>query len=137
LQTGEGQDSATRIGSWERQLEAAKLELREAETARDSARQQLNAETSASTSTSTQSLLQESALAVATPEIDRAIEAQKKNLDGLLQRFTEQHPTSSTPPSDQGTRGTKAQGGRRTSQVRRWRLRQSACWREAASPIRS
>ena len=29
---------------------------------------------------------------VATPEIDARIDAQKRNLDGLLQRFTEQHP---------------------------------------------
>jgi uncharacterized protein involved in exopolysaccharide biosynthesis len=92
LQTGEGQDSATRIGELSAQLEQAKLELREAETARDSARQQLNLEKSASTSTSTQSLLQESALAVSTPEVDARIEAQKKSLDSLLQRFTEQHP---------------------------------------------
>jgi polysaccharide chain length determinant protein (PEP-CTERM system associated) len=93
LQGADGQDSAARIGELSTQLEQAKLELREAETARDSARQQLNSErTAASTSTSTQSLLQESALTVATPEIDARIEAQKKNLDALLQRFTEQHP---------------------------------------------
>jgi protein tyrosine kinase modulator len=92
LQTGDGQDTAAHIGELSAQLDQAKLELREAETARDSARQQLNAEKTASTSTSTQSLLQESALAVSTPEIDARIEAQKKNLDGLLQRFTEQHP---------------------------------------------
>ena len=93
LQGGDGQDSAARIGELGAQLEQAKLELREAETARDSARQQLNAEkAAANTSTSTQSLLQESELTVATPEIDARIEAQKKNLDVLLQRFTEQHP---------------------------------------------
>jgi polysaccharide chain length determinant protein (PEP-CTERM system associated) len=93
LQGADGQDSAARIGELSSQLEQAKLELREAETARDSARQQLNAERAAAgTSTSTQSLLQESALTVATPEIDARIEAQKKNLDTLLQRFTEQHP---------------------------------------------
>ena len=92
LQTGEGQDSATRIGELGSQLDQAKLELREAETARDAARQQLSAERSAGASTATQSLLQESALSVATPEVDSRIEAQKKYLDGLLQRFTEQHP---------------------------------------------
>ena len=92
LQSGEGQDSATRMGDLSSQLEQAKLELREAETARDAARQQLAAEKSASTSTSTQSLLQESAVSVSTPEIDSRIETQKKNLDNLLQRYTEQHP---------------------------------------------
>ncbi len=92
LQGGDGQDSATRMGELTSQLEQAKLELKEAETARDAARQQLAAEKLASTNTSTQSLLQESALSVSTPEIDARLEAQKKNLDNLLQRFTEQHP---------------------------------------------
>jgi polysaccharide chain length determinant protein (PEP-CTERM system associated) len=92
LQGGEGQDSATRMGELTSQLEQAKLELREAETARDAARQQLAAEKAAGTNTAAQSLLQESALSVSTPEIDARIEAQKKNLDNLLQRFTEQHP---------------------------------------------
>ena len=36
--------------------------------------------------------MQESAIAVSTPEIDARIDAQKRNLDSLLQRFTEQHP---------------------------------------------
>jgi polysaccharide chain length determinant protein (PEP-CTERM system associated) len=92
LQSGDGQDSATRMGELTNLLERAKLELREAETARDSARQQLAAEKLANGNTSTQSLLQESALSVSTPEIDVRIEAQRKNLDNLLQRFTEQHP---------------------------------------------
>src|SRR6185436_2516015 len=87
LQSGDGQDSASRMGDLTNQLQQAKLELREAETARDTARQQLEAEKSASKSTSTQSLLQESSLSVSTPEIDARIEAQKKNLDNLLQRF--------------------------------------------------
>jgi polysaccharide chain length determinant protein (PEP-CTERM system associated) len=38
------------------------------------------------------SVLQEATLNVATPEIDSRIDAQKRNLDALLQRYTEQHP---------------------------------------------
>ena len=74
-------------------MKQARLELREAEQARDAARQQLGGEKSASHERwPRQSLLQEPAISVATPEIDARIEAQKRNLDALLQRFTEQHP---------------------------------------------
>lgn len=94
LQTGEGKDSASRLGEISRQLDTARLELREAENARDAAKKQFDAERGGGSGGSlvTQSLLQESAISVATPEIDARIEAQKRALDGLLQRYTEQHP---------------------------------------------
>lgn len=94
LQPGDGKDSASRLAEISRQLETARLELREAENARDAAKQQLDAERSggANGNLVTQSLLQESSISVATPEIDARIDAQKRSLDGLLQRYTEQHP---------------------------------------------
>ncbi len=93
LQTGEGRDSASRLGELSAQLDQARLELREAETAREAAKTQLaNERAQSAAAGSTQSLLQESAITVATPEIDARIEAQKRNLDNLLQRFTDQHP---------------------------------------------
>ena len=51
-----------------------------------------NNEKAANASLTTQSLLQESAVNLATPEIDSRIDVQKKNLDTLLQRYTDQHP---------------------------------------------
>lgn len=92
MQSGEGKDSASRLATLGEQLEQAKLALREAENARDSAKAQLESEKSQSSNLSTQSLLQESATTIATPEIDARLEAQKRSLDALLQRFTEQHP---------------------------------------------
>ena len=92
MQSPDGQDAAARMAALSRQLEDARLQLREAERARDSAKQQLAAERSQSGNIVTQSLLQESALQVSTPELDGRIDAQKRNLDALLQRFTEQHP---------------------------------------------
>ena len=92
LQTGEGNDSGSRLGAISQQLQAARLELREAENSRDAARQQLEAEKGGSASSALQSLLQESMISVATPEIDVRIEAVRRNLDQLLQRFTDQHP---------------------------------------------
>jgi polysaccharide chain length determinant protein (PEP-CTERM system associated) len=92
MQSPDGVDAAGRMAALSRQLEDARLQLREAERARDSAKQQLTAEKSQSGNLVTQSLLQESAIQVSTPEIDGRIESQKRNLDGLLQRFTEQHP---------------------------------------------
>jgi polysaccharide chain length determinant protein (PEP-CTERM system associated) len=90
LQGGEGQDSATRISDLSSQLEQAKLDLREAETSRDEAREQLKAEKS--TSSPMPSLIPDSPSSVATPELDARIHEQQKNLDNLLQRYTEQHP---------------------------------------------
>jgi polysaccharide chain length determinant protein (PEP-CTERM system associated) len=91
-QTANGTDMAGRLAEVSAQYNQAKLELREAENARDAAKQQLDSERSATASLTTKSLLQESAQSLATPEIDARIETQKRNLDGLLQRFTEQHP---------------------------------------------
>lgn len=92
LQNPEGQDMVGQLGVVSSQLSQARLELREAENARDSAKRQLEAEKSQSADITTRSLLQESALSVSTPEIDARIDAQKRNLDTLLQRFTELHP---------------------------------------------
>ena len=92
LQTGDGKDMASKVGEITTQLNQAKLELREAENARDAAKRQIDAEKSQTVNVTSRSILQESALSVSTPEIDARIVAQKQNLDGLLQRFTDQHP---------------------------------------------
>jgi len=92
LQNPDGKDMVGQLGGVNAQLSQARLELREAENARDSAKRQLEAEKSQNADITSRSLLQESAMSVATPEIDSRIAAQKNNLDTLLQRFTEQHP---------------------------------------------
>ncbi len=93
IQSAGGQDSAARLGEIAGQLEQAKLELREAENARDAAKQQLVAVQTPNAASAMPNLLPEAASTeVATPEFDSRIEAQKKNLDNLLQRFTERHP---------------------------------------------
>ena len=92
MQTADGRDMAGQLGALSSQLGQARLELREAENARDEARRQLDTERTQSANITSRSLLQESAMSVATPEIDGRIDAQKRNLDSLLQRFTDQHP---------------------------------------------
>ena len=93
MQPVEGKDSAARLVEISQALETAKLQLREAEQAREAAKKQMDAEkTGVSSDGTTRSLLQESAVSVATPEIDGRLEAQRRNLDGLLQRYTDQHP---------------------------------------------
>jgi hypothetical protein len=90
---GDGKDAATRVGELGRQLEQAKLELREAENARDSAKQQLASGSVKTASSNLPNLLPtEVPINVSTPEIDGRIDAQRRNLDALLQRFTDQHP---------------------------------------------
>jgi polysaccharide chain length determinant protein (PEP-CTERM system associated) len=90
---GEGKDSAARLGSLREQLEQAKLELREAENARDAVKAQLKvAEQQGGAGFGSLAVPGIPATPIATPEIDARIDAQKRNLDALLQRFTDAHP---------------------------------------------
>ena len=90
--SSDGKDSAARLSEMSGQLDRARLEYREAVNARDAAKQQLEGERVRGANNTMQSILQESSQSIATPEIDARIDAQKRNLDGLLQRYTDQHP---------------------------------------------
>lgn len=95
-QGGDG-NVATRLTDVSNQLDAARLQLREAEQAREAARRQLaEARGQGGTGTLPDLLGGASALntgaPVATPEIDARIDGQRRNLDALLQRYTEAHP---------------------------------------------
>jgi polysaccharide chain length determinant protein (PEP-CTERM system associated) len=92
MQTGDGKDSASRLMAVSQELENARLLLREAEQAREAAKKQMELEKGGAPDTATQNLLQEAAVNVSTPEIDARLESQRRNLDGLMQRFTDQHP---------------------------------------------
>ncbi|MFN7725231.1 MAG: XrtA system polysaccharide chain length determinant [Rubrivivax sp.] len=85
-QGADGKDVATRMGDVSAQLESARLALREAQRARDSAKRQLTE------GSAVQAGGKREAPPVSTPELDARIEAQRRNLDALLQRYTEQHP---------------------------------------------
>lgn len=91
-QGADGQDMAGKAAAIAAQLNQAKLELREAEKARDSAKRQLDAEKSQTANVTSRSILQESAINVSTPELDARIAALQQNMDSLLQRFTDSHP---------------------------------------------
>lgn len=89
----DGKDAAAHLSELSGQLERARLEYREATNARDAARAQLEVEKRGGGGLSTtQSILQESNINLATPEIDARLADSRRNLDALLQRFTEQHP---------------------------------------------
>ncbi|HEX2829550.1 MAG TPA: XrtA system polysaccharide chain length determinant [Burkholderiales bacterium] len=84
--TGDGKDAFGRIGELELAMNQARLALREAEQSRDAIRQQLASE-------SPNLPLPQDAKGEATvPEIDARLDALKKNLDLLLQRYTDKHP---------------------------------------------
>lgn len=87
-------DSVGRLSQMSEQLEQAKLQLREAEQALQASRQQIENEKSqnANAAGMGEAPSDEATLGIATPEIDSRIDAQKRNLDMLLQRYTEQHP---------------------------------------------
>ena len=101
-QSPDGKGVATRLSEISAQLEGARLQLREAERARDAAKRQLAEARGQAPSSALPDLLAGKSTAspgaaaglapVSTPEIDARIDAQKRNLDALLQRYTDQHP---------------------------------------------
>lgn len=93
MQFGDGKDSAGRLSDAVQALQSAKLQLKEAEQSRDAAKKQLELEKSGGASEGAMpNLLPEPTITISTPEIDARIEALRRNLDGLLQRYTDQHP---------------------------------------------
>jgi polysaccharide chain length determinant protein (PEP-CTERM system associated) len=92
IQAIDGRDVASQVREATTQLQATRLELREAENARDAVKQQLEAARSQPAGGASPSLLSDAAAGIATPELDARIEGLKRNLDGLLQRYTDQHP---------------------------------------------
>ncbi|RJP67598.1 MAG: chain length-determining protein [Comamonadaceae bacterium] len=86
MQAQGGPDAAGRMAELTATLNQARLELREAESAREAAARQLEAVRAS------QRNAPQATTTVATPEIDLRIADLKRSLDALLQRFTEQHP---------------------------------------------
>lgn len=82
-----GLDTAGRMAELSNILSQARLELREAESARDAARRQLEEARALYRSAPV-----ETTASFATPELDTRIDALRRSLDSLLQRFTDQHP---------------------------------------------
>ena len=88
-----GEESLARVNALAQQLDQARLQLREAENARDAAKAQLESLGSAAQPAPGGLLAApDVAMTFATPEIDARIDATKRNLDTLLLRFTERHP---------------------------------------------
>ncbi|MDD5297569.1 MAG: GNVR domain-containing protein [Rhodocyclaceae bacterium] len=87
-QIDKNKDYFSAVGDMANRLEQAKMELKEAETGRDSLRRQLQGEEPV--------LLPDtpsgSSGMVAIPELDGRIDVMKRNLDALLQRYTDKHP---------------------------------------------
>jgi len=82
-----GKDSIGQMTELNSKLNQARLELREVENSRDALRRQLAGEDPV--------FLPENgndASGVSIPDLDGRIDAMKKQLDSLLQRFTEEHP---------------------------------------------
>jgi polysaccharide chain length determinant protein (PEP-CTERM system associated) len=88
MSPGEGAGYFARLSETNTLLTRAQLELREAENSRDALLRGLKASEEASTSLYSGP----SAASVQLGEVDGRIEAQRRNLDTLLQRYTENHP---------------------------------------------
>lgn len=77
----------TRMSELSGALNQARLELREAENARDALQRQMVGEEPVLTPD-----VSDDPAGASLPEIDARIDALKRNLDSLLQRYTDQHP---------------------------------------------
>lgn len=86
--SSEGRDFLAQVAAVGEQLNQAQLQLHEAENSRDAFRRGLAGEDLTAAPTSTSSGLGPDNLV----DIDARIDAQKRNLDGLLQRYTDSHP---------------------------------------------
>ncbi|HET7260310.1 MAG TPA: XrtA system polysaccharide chain length determinant [Casimicrobiaceae bacterium] len=84
---GEGQDYFARAAALNTQIDQAKIDLKSAEDARDAYKQQLQG--TAPVYLPDQSGSQSTG---ATPDLDGRIDALKRDLDGLLRKYTDQHP---------------------------------------------
>lgn len=82
----EGTNYFSRIGEASTLLNQARLELREAENSREALRRQIAEEQPEIAGGSA------AAPAPSLPEVDGRIESLKRNLDALMQRYTDQHP---------------------------------------------
>lgn len=87
IQTADGKSGTDRLADISRDLAKAKLDLREAENSRDALKRQIVGEEPVLLPDSTAS---DAGFSI--PELDGRIDTQKRNLDTLLQRYTEQHP---------------------------------------------
>ncbi|MEP6557768.1 MAG: XrtA system polysaccharide chain length determinant, partial [Burkholderiales bacterium] len=92
MQGTDGRDSVSRLADLSTLLNQSRLELSEAENARNAAVKQLQEMKADAANSSIAGILQESALVVTTPEVNARIAAIQQNLDTLLQRYTDQHP---------------------------------------------
>ena len=87
MQSKAGLDSIERASEIGSMLSQARLELREAESARAAASRQLEA-----LRLQSRQALANTAIPLPTPEIDARLDVQKRSLDALLQRYTDAHP---------------------------------------------
>jgi len=93
LSSNEGleKDYFTRLSELTQQLNRSRLELREAENSRDALKKELSGEEPVLLPEDTPAAAA-AASSVPVPEIDGRLDALKKNLDALSQRYTDQHP---------------------------------------------
>jgi polysaccharide chain length determinant protein (PEP-CTERM system associated) len=90
LNIGEGKDAFGRMADASTALNQARLALREAENSRDALKRQIAGEEPVLLD----GIVESSApfFNTSVPELDSRMDAQKRNLDILLQRYTEAHP---------------------------------------------